>query len=262
MSANFYLSFNAFATCTLRKQDIAEPLIQLECMRSNAELSPTQRHVLEVIKRHGDVTSEELAIALDISSSAVRQHLAALRTAGLVVSHKDRGHSGRPADRYQATTLAEPLFSTTADTLPIELLEHMEAEEPALIGRVFDRRRRKMVDDAENRLAGKTIDEQVATLTELLDEQGFLADFEAVADGSFRLNLHNCAIWAVANRFPQACAAELDYLRALIPEARVERVTHKTSGAHTCAYDIRFNTERATDPLRLTSVGLDVAVTD
>ena len=41
---------------------------------------------------------------------------------------------------------------------------------------------------------------------------------------------------------PQACAAEFDYLRALIPAALVQRATHKTSGAHTCAYDIRFAT--------------------
>jgi len=211
-------------------------------MTNVVDLSPTQRHVLEVLKRHGEVTPDELAVALEISSSAVRQHLAALRTAGLVVSHKDHGHAGRPADRYQATTLAEPLFSTSADTLPIELLEHMEAEEPALIGRVFDRRRRQMVDDAEDRLAGKSVDDQVAILTALLDEQGYLADFESVTDGHFRINLHNCAIWAVASRFPQACAAELDYLRALIPEAIVQRATHKTSGAHTCAYDIRFAT--------------------
>lgn len=207
-------------------------------------LSPTQRHVLEVLKRHGEVTPDELAAALDISSSAVRQHLAALRTAGLVVSRKDHGHAGRPAERYRATTLAEPLFSTATDTLPIELLEHMEAEEPELVGRVFDRRRRQMVDDAQNRFAGRSVDEQVAILTDLLDEQGYLADFEAVADDHFRINLHNCAIWAVANRYPQACAAELDYLRALIPEASVQRVTHKTSGAHTCAYEIRFGTER------------------
>ncbi len=219
-------------------------------MTNVVDLSPTQRHVLEVLKRHGRITPDELAVALDISSSAVRQHLAALRTAGLVISRKDHGHAGRPAERYRATTLAEPLFATTADTLPIELLEHMEAEEPALIGRIFDRRRRQMVDDAENRLAGKTVDEQVAILTELLDEQGYLADFEAVSDDHFRINLHNCAIWAVANRYPQACAAELDYLRALIPEASVQRVTHKTNGAHTCAYDIRF------DPVLQTPIGV------
>ncbi len=237
-----YLPRADFATYTLRNCGKPESLILLELMRNVAGLSPTQRHVLEVVKRHGEVTPDELADALDISSSAVRQHLTALRSAGLVVSHKDHGHVGRPAERYRATTLAEPLFAPASDRLPIELLEHVEAEEPELITRVFDRRRRKMVDEVANRFTDKTIDEQVAVLTELLDEQGYLADFEAVTDDHFRINLHNCAIWGVANRYPQACASELDYLRALIPDAQVQRVTHKTSGAHTCAYDIQFGT--------------------
>jgi DeoR family suf operon transcriptional repressor len=212
-------------------------------MANVVDLSPTQRRVLEALKRYGEVTPGTLAEALEISPSAVRQHLTVLRFAGLVVSHKNHGQAGRPAERYRATTLTEPLFGSAANTLPIELLEHMEAEEPALIGRVFDRRRRQMVDAAENRLAGKTVGQQVAILTDLLDEQGYLADFECVTAGHFRINLHNCAIWSVANQYPQACAAELDYLRALIPEAHVQRITHKTSGAHTCAYDICFDNE-------------------
>ena len=210
-------------------------------MKHAVDLSPTQRHVLEILKRHGEATPDELANALEISSSAVRQHLASLRTAGLVMSHKDHGNTGRPAERYRATALTEPLFATATDSLPIELLGHMEAEEPALVGRVFDRRRHQMVDVAARRLAGNAVAEQVAILTEILDEQGYLADFEAVADGHFRINLHNCAIWAVASHYLQACASELEYLRTLIPEANVQRVTHKTSGAHTCAYDIRLD---------------------
>lgn len=209
-------------------------------MARTADLSPSQRHVLEMLKRHGEVTPDELALALRISSSAVRQHLGVLRSAGLVVSHKDHGQTGRPAERYRATTLAEPLFANTAEKLPIELLDHMAAEEPGLVGRVFDRRRRRMVDDARSQLDGRAADEQIAILTKLLDEQGYLADFQIVNDHHFRINLRNCAIWAVANRYPQACAAELDYLRALIPEANVRRVTHKTAGSHTCAYDINF----------------------
>jgi predicted ArsR family transcriptional regulator len=42
----------------------------------------------------------------------------------------------------------------------------------------------------------------------------------------------------VANRYQQVCIAELDFIRDLIPDASVERVTHKTEGAHTCAYEI------------------------
>ena len=74
-----------------------------------------------------------------------------------------------------------------------------------------------------------------------MDAQGFLTDLEQVDDHHYRINLHNCAIWSVANRFHQACASELDFIRGVLPDATVERVTHKTAGAHTCAYDIRLD---------------------
>lgn len=201
--------------------------------------SPTQRRVLVALKRSDEATADELAATLQISSSAVRQHLGALRAAGLISARKDRGHPGRPADRYHVTEQAESLFGNDDDALSIELLGHIEAEDPHLVDRVFDRRRRRLVADAQERMAAATDDERVSVLTELLDEQGYLADCECVDAGHYRINLHNCAMWAVANRFRQACTSELDFVRDLLPDAVVERVTHKTAGAHACAYDIR-----------------------
>ncbi len=201
--------------------------------------SATQRRVLIALKRQGEATADELASTLEISSSAVRQHLSALRSAGFITARQERGHSGRPADKYHATGLTEPLFGTTHN-LSIELLEHIEEEDPDLVDRVFDRRRRRLVDEAKGKLEGKPIDQQVAVLTELLDAQGYLADFDALSDTHYRINLHSCAIWAVANRYQKACTAELDFIRDLVPDATVERVTLKTDGAHTCAYEIAF----------------------
>ena len=200
--------------------------------------SPTQRRVLVVLKRRGEATADELAAALDISASAVRQHLSALRSAGFIAARQDRGHPGRPADRYHATDLTEPLFVATDGSLSIELLGHIEEEDPELVNRVFERRRRRLVEEAKDRLEGRPIDEQVAILSDLLDSQGFLADSDALSNTRYRINLHSCAMWAVANRYHQACTAELDFIRDLIPGATVERVTHKTDGAHTCSYEI------------------------
>ena len=199
--------------------------------------SPTQRRVLEALKRRGEATADELAETLEISASAVRQHLSALRSAGLIEARQERGHTGRPADRYHATERANPLF-VTPDDLSIELLELVDDEHPELVNRVFDRRRERLVEAAETHLAGSSIEARVAGVTELLDAQGYLCDWEQVDAGHFRINLHNCAIWAVASRFRKACASELEYLQGVLPDATVARVTHKTSGAHTCAYDI------------------------
>ncbi len=199
--------------------------------------SPTQRRVLEALKRHGEATADDLADTLEISASGVRQHLSALRAAGLVAARRDRGQPGRPADRYHATQLTEPLFVTDND-LSIELLELIDAEDPELVQRVFDRRRELLVEQAQQHLDDTSIDVRIGQVTALMDAQGYLTDFEQVADGHYRINLHNCAIWTVARRFRQACSSELEFLQGVLPDATVQRVTHKTAGAHTCAYDI------------------------
>ena len=219
---------------------VSKPATISSMVIAHATPSPTQRRVLEALKRHGEATADELAETLAVSSSAVRQHLSALRTAGLIEARQERGHTGRPADRYRATERANPLF-VTPDDLSIELLELVDDEHPELVDRVFDRRRQRLVDDAEAHLAGTSIEERIARVTELLDAQGYLCDWEQLADDHFRINLHNCAIWTIASRFRKACASELEFLQGVLPDATVARVTHKTSGAHTCAYDIEIH---------------------
>lgn len=205
--------------------------------------SATQRRVLIALKRCGEATADELAEALEISSSGVRQHLNALRSAGFISARQDRGQPGRPADRYHATELTEDLFVTSDSSLSIQLLDHIDEEDPELVARIFERRRRRLAEEATPKLAGMQIDERVTALTDLLDEQGYLADSDKVDDHHYRINLHSCAIWAVANRYHQACTAELNYIRDLIPDASVERVTHKTAGSHSCAYEITLPAE-------------------
>jgi DeoR family transcriptional regulator, suf operon transcriptional repressor len=205
-----------------------------------APITPPQRRVLVALKRGGELTADELAEALEISASGVRQHLSALRAAGYVDSRQERGQPGRPADRFSTTEQTEALFSRSTGDLSIELLSHLEEEDPALVTMVFERRRRRRVEEAQDRLAGKTVHEKVAVLAELLDAEGYLADFLEDQPGHFRINLHSCAIWAIAARYGQACNTELEFLRDLVPEAKVDRVTHKTAGAHTCVYEIVF----------------------
>ncbi len=205
-----------------------------------AELSPAQRSVLRTLKRLGEATADELATRLDISTSAVRQHLNALRFAGLIAAQQERGRPGRPADRYHATEAAEPLFVGNDARLSIEILAQVEDEDPELVSRIFDRRRERLAECARDRVVGRPIDERIDVVTKLLDEQGYLADFEKLEHGHYRINLHSCAIWAVASLYRQACAAELDFIRDLLPDAVVDRISHKTDGAHSCAYHIRF----------------------
>ena len=210
-----------------------------------AALSSAQRHVLVALKRRGEASADELAEVLGITPSGVRQHLAVLRSAGLAASRQERGRSGRPLDLYHGTDLGETLFAGASGDLSLELLGHIEEEDPALVTRVLERRRRRHVEQAGEQLVGKSLDEKVTILAKILDGEGYLADFDKLPDGTYRMNLHSCAIWAVASRYGQACTTELEFLRESLPETEIERVAHKAAGAYECGYEIR---PRAAEP--------------
>ena len=216
----------------------------------SAELSAAQRHVLVALKRRGEASADELAEPLGITPSGVRQHLAVLRSAGLAASRQERGRSGRPVDLYHGTDLGETLFAGASGDLSLELLGHIEEEDPDLVARVFERRRRRRVDQAGEQLVGKNLDEKVATLAKILDGEGYLADSDKLADGTYQINLHSCPIWAVASRYGQACTTELEFLREVLPEAEIERGAHKAAGAYVCGYLLRPRADkpRAEEP--------------
>jgi DeoR family suf operon transcriptional repressor len=88
-------------------------------------------------------------------------------------------------------------------------------------------------------MAGLSLDDQVAELAHILDEDGYLADVHRLADGSWRITEHNCAILSVATGYRQACTSELAFIRDALPGGHVERVAHLLDGAHVCSYQVR-----------------------
>jgi predicted ArsR family transcriptional regulator len=92
---------------------------------------------------------------------------------------------------------------------------------------------------ARARTAGRPFHEQVAEIAGLLDDDGYLADFELRPDGTYLIREHNCAVLGVALRYRHACSSELDFLQAALPDADVTRVAHRIAGGHVCAYEVR-----------------------
>jgi DeoR family suf operon transcriptional repressor len=200
-------------------------------------LPDTRRALLEDLKEHGEATAEELARRLGVTTSAVRQHLAAMQGDALVDRREVRNGPGRPRHVFRVGGAGEALFPKAYNDLANEVLDHVAAEDPELVDRVFERRRRRRTEQARARLAGKPFEEQVAELTRILDEDGYLASWEPMP-GGYRIVEHNCAILDVAKRYGNACSSEIEFLRRTLPDARVERVAHMMAGQHVCAYEV------------------------
>jgi len=204
-----------------------------------AELPPTRRALLVALRKRGEARAEELADELAITVGAVRQHLHGLAAADLVTHREERAGPGRPRHHYRLAPAAEALFPRAYGELTVELLDYIGDEDPSLVARAFERRRRARVERVRERLEGLDFDARVAEVARVLDEDGYLAEVEPLEGGGWRILEHNCAILAVAQRYGHACGAELAFLREALPDADVTRVSHILTGAHACAYDVR-----------------------
>ena len=203
-------------------------------------VTAAQRAVLYAIRRRGGITVDQLAAALDVTSSGARQHLAALVADGLVEAGdapREPGQRGRTERRYHLTPAADPLFPTAYGELTNQLLGYLA---PEAVDDVFERRRDDRIAAARARIDRRRgFAARVAELADILDEDGYLAAVERRPDGTFVVTEHNCAIFAVAREHPHACSSEIEFIRAVLPGAEVERTTHMVQGAHSCTYEIR-----------------------
>src|ERR687891_520274 len=116
-----------------------------------------------------------------------------------------------------------------------ELLEYVEDADPDLLEAIFDKRRRRRIERAHTRLANKPFPQQVEELAKILDEDGYLADCTRLDDITWLVTEHNCAIFGVAMRYGQACSSEIEFIRAVMSGAHVERISHMVAGSITAA---------------------------
>lgn len=195
-----------------------------------------QRTMLNAMKKRGALQVGQLAEIVKITVSGARQHLNNLENEGLIQHTEHRIGVGRPKHHYQLTPAADALYPRTYSELTNELLAYLE---PADLETIFIRRRQRRVSQAQARLETlHTLESKVKELTKILDNDGYLADYITEANG-FKIIEHNCAILGVALQYGQACSSELEFIRAVLPEAEVQRTSHMIAAGHTCAYSVR-----------------------
>jgi DeoR family transcriptional regulator, suf operon transcriptional repressor len=199
----------------------------------------TRRMMLNALKKRGALLAEELAEISNITASGTRQHLQALEADGLVTHLEQREGRGRPKHVFKLTPAADALYPRTYSELTNELLEYVQDHDPELLERIFKRRMKRRLERTQVRLKPlQSLGDRLRELTNILDEDGYLADLEVLDHDKFRIIEHNCAIHAIALRYGQACSTELEFLRLALPGTKVERVAHMIAGSHVCAYEV------------------------
>ncbi len=196
--------------------------------------------VLVELKRAHRLTARELAERIGVSLNAVRHHLKELESTALIQYERQHRGVGAPAFAYTLTQAGEALFPRRYEATLTELLDHVvEREGRAGAVAVLEARYDALTRRLQNELAGATPAERMEAVAKFLSEDGYMAEATA-SSHSGTLIEHNCAIQAVAERFPEICAAEARFLAAVLG-AQVDRQGHILSGCSACEYRVRFS---------------------
>jgi DeoR family transcriptional regulator, suf operon transcriptional repressor len=196
--------------------------------------------VLVQLKRAQRLTAKELATRLEVSLNAARHHLKELEAEGLVVYEREHRGVGAPAFAYRLSPSGEALFPRRYQETLTSLLDQMverdgRAAAVALLETYFAGLTRRL----QAELVGAPPAERLRALGQVLSEEGYMAEVTTLAGSSGTLTEHNCAIPAVAERFPEICAAEARFLADVLG-AEVERREHMLDGCSACEYHVRF----------------------
>lgn len=195
--------------------------------------------VLLHLKRAQRLTARELAGRLGVSLNAARHHLKELEAEGLIEYEREHRGVGAPAFAYRLSAAGEALFPRRYQETLTALLEHMVERDGrpaavALLESYFDSLTRRL----RTELAHSTPAERLQAIGRVLSEEGYMAEVASLGDRG-TLTEHNCAIPAVAERFPEVCAAEARFLAEVLG-AEVDRREHMLSGCSACEYHVRF----------------------
>lgn len=203
--------------------------------------------LLVTLKKLQPLTARELGERFGVTTNALRRHLKVLEAEGVVQYRREVRGVGGPVFAYSLTDAGEALFPqeyASALNAALEALVALQGVEGLVA--VFRGRWSAMVADVKPRLAELPLAERAQLVAELRTSQGYMAEAEALPDGSVALREHHCAIRKAAERFPEICDAERAFLEDVLG-ARVERRSHILRGCNRCEYRVH---EPAPDVIR------------
>jgi predicted ArsR family transcriptional regulator len=205
------------------------------------QISSSEGRILRFLKSRGAQTTPAVARHLKITLPGARKHLSALLAAKLVSFVDEAGSVGRPKRSWQLTALAEKRFPDSHAALTMEMIG---AARQVFGEDGLDRLIGWRESETERRYGAALsalgdVGKKVAKLAELRSEEGYMADWRVLADGSYLLAENHCPICAAARLCQGLCRSELALFRsALGPSVTVERAEHILTGARRCAYRI------------------------
>ena len=202
-----------------------------------AQFGDTQQRLLRqlLLSRDGSGV-EALCEQLHISHNAVRQHLTALSTRGLVERVESVATGGRPQVRYGLTAEGRELFPRNYGAIAAALITQLharmgEAEVGAMLQELG-----ATVAATQSVIQAESGEALARALAKRLDALGYEA-VPARHGDDWQVEAFNCVFHGVARQHPQVCKFDLAYMEA-VTGRHVHHMECIIRGGHACRFKL------------------------
>lgn len=222
---------------------------QIPDAKASAAKPRTRRALIDLLKRQGPSSADQLAEALGLTAMAVRQHLYGLEderivthdTAGTPPAGKTGKAVGRPLKLWRLTPTADRYFPDGHEALSLELIGAMTQAfgEKGLDKLLAVRAKQQVESYGQTVRHNDSVAKRLRALAKLRSAEGYMAEVKKDDAGAHLLIEHHCPICSAAATCQGLCGAELRVFQEVLgPDVTVERTDHILAGANRCAYRV------------------------
>lgn len=203
-------------------------------------LGSRQQELLTLLlETKSGLTVDELAKGLAITRNAVRQHLAALENAGVVVASETRPSGGRPQQLYVLSDKGFELFPRQY-TLLAKLLVETVVHESGSTG-LAERMTSMGLAVGKQLLAEQPLmnapQERVRKLVNLMKQLGYGARVVPTVGDITTIEADNCVFHSLARQYEEVCQFDLAIISSFSGQA-VEHQTCMARGDNVCRFKL------------------------
>jgi predicted ArsR family transcriptional regulator len=202
------------------------------------EIVPSDVSILDLLRKRDQVTVSELATAMAVTATAVRQRLTRLMAQGFIQRTVVREGRGRPSHHYSLTTKGRRKTGANFADLAVALWQEVRAIGDTEVRRgLLQRISRRLAAQYGERMDGATVGERMEAVAELMGDRQI--PFEVDHDKALPvLHALACPYPELAEMDRGVCAMERMLLSEMLGQnVRLERC--RLDGDSCCTFEVQ-----------------------
>lgn len=207
-------------------------------------LSSAKERLLDLLKMHAPMSTDDLAQHAGVTPAAIRQHLGDLHGDGYVVYTETRGQVGRPQRQWSLadTDVVRAHFPDSHADLAVAFISAArDALGEEAVDAILAARRDAQLAAYRSRVTAATpLEEKLETLVQIRRSEGYMPEWSPLDDGGYAFAENNCPVCTAAKSCRGICDNEIDVFRSFFgDDVSVERDEHIIAGDRRCSYEVR-----------------------